>query len=405
MKYIKRKRYWLFALIPVLLLLTFLFSRKEGEGIIVRAEKGAFVIDLEVTGELMAEKSIAVSAPSVRTQLKVTHIIKDGTMVKEGDVLVKFDPSELQNQLDNSEAELKTIEAQIQQKEANLEALKRTYKLQLEDVKMAYEMAQLDMVDDEGILPAKEIEQAKIKLKNAEQKYEETQKQLKDEEKAALADLKVLEVQRRNKERNLNFARKSYQNMVLKAPADGLVVINEIWKGSGRGKVQEGDTVWRGYGIISLPDLTTLQVKAWLSEVDIGKMEAGQKAKIMLDALPGETFPGEVIRVSSVGAKRRYDSEKKEFEMLISLDRLDDRMKPGMTVRATVAIQTLKDVVFVPIESVFTDSEGNQIVWVKRFGGARKQEVRTGVRNATHIRVLEGLEGGEELLISEKENA
>ena len=220
---------------------------------------------------------------------------------------------------------------------------------------------------------------------------------------AALADLKFLQVQKRNKEQNLAFARKSYDDMILKAPADGLVVINEIWKGAGSGKVQEGDTVWRGYGIISLPDLKTLQVQAWLSEVDIGNLKEGQKTKIMLDAFPGETFTGQVSRVSSVGAKRQFDSDKKEFEIIVSLDRLDDRMKPGMTVRATIAIKTLKDVVSVPIEAVFTGKDGESVVYIKSFGGKKEQVVRTGERNATHIQILEGLEGGETLLIAKED--
>ncbi|HPR64257.1 MAG TPA: efflux RND transporter periplasmic adaptor subunit [Thermoanaerobaculia bacterium] len=397
------KRFWYVPLVILVVILGFV-SLSGGEGpLTIQATRGAFVIDLEVTGELVAEKSITVSAPNVRTRLQVTYIIKDGALVKAGDILARFDPSELQNELDNSDAELKTIEAQIQQKEASLEALKRRYTLDLEDVKMQYELAKLDMVDDEGILPAKEIEKARLRLENAEQKYKETEKQLADEKEAALADLKVLQVQKRNKEQNLAFARKSYDDMILKAPADGLVVINEIWKGAGSGKVQEGDTVWRGYGIISLPDLKTLQVQAWLSEVDIGNLKEGQKTKIMLDAFPGETFTGQVSRVSSVGAKRQFDSDKKEFEIIVSLDRLDDRMKPGMTVRATIAIKTLKDVVSVPIEAVFTGKDGESVVYIKSFGGKKEQVVRTGERNATHIQILEGLEGGETLLIAKED--
>ena len=402
----KKKRLVISLIVIFVFIFLFFIFRPDKKGpMTVKATVGTFIVDLDVTGELIAEKSISVTAPDVRTSLRVTKLIKDGTFVQEGDILARFDPSELQKDLDSSEADLKTIDAQIQQKEASLEALRRRYFMELEDVRMSFDMAKLDMVNEEGLLPAKEVEKAKLRLENARTKLLETEKKLLDEEKASLAELEVLHVQRRNKIQNLEHARRSYENMTVRAPASGLVVLREIWKGGTMGKVQEGDTLWRGSSFIQLPDLTTLQVQGWLSEVDVGRVKPGQKAKIILDAFPRETFNGEVLNVASVGVQRDYEVAKKTFEVLISLNPIDEKMKPGMTVRATIMINTFDNAVYIPIEALFTDGEGESTVYVKHGGSRREVRVRTGDRNATHCQILEGLSGGEDLFISVEKEA
>jgi len=323
--------------------------------------------------------------------------------VKAGDPLIRFDPGELQKEMSEKEAELKSIEAEIQQKQAQLKSLESDFAMQRMSAQLDYDTARVQIVEDEGLMPKKDIEQARLKLRHAEDRLRETTQKLEAERQASQAQMLILEVRKKNARSQYEFVMDSLKKMEVAAPAPGLVVINEIWKGGEEGKVQVGDTVWPGFSVISLPDFDTLLVKVWASEVDAGRLKEGQTAAVTLDAFPELKIPGKVKSIASVGAKRSYDSPKKEFEVALELGRIDPRLKPGMTARGSITVDAFPGVLSVPIESLKTE-EGGTYVFVRTRWGTRKQAVRLGERNATHVVVADGLAEGDRILLLPPEN-
>lgn len=385
----KKYLYIIFALL-LLVFIFYIIIPKGSDDLILEVKKDKFESIVETTGEIFASKSISITAPPLSWRIQVIWIVKEGEEVKEGDVLVKFDPGELQKELNERESEVKSLKAELKQREENLKSMELDYEMQMNSAKLEYELSKVQVVEDEGLLPKKNLEEAKLKLKAAEERFNKTKEKLESAKREAEANIEITRVKLKNAQNNYNFAKESLDKMVVRAPSSGLVVLNEIWVGGEERKVQVGDSVWPGYSLISLPDFSTIKTKVWVSEIDAGKIKKGQKAIVSIDAFPGLKIKGEVESIAQVGAKRDWESTKKEFEAILNLSRIDERLRPGMTAHGEIIVEELKNVIKVPIESV-KEIEGKNFVFLKKGFGIKKQEVKLGKRNATHIIVEEGL--------------
>ncbi|MGD9347180.1 MAG: efflux RND transporter periplasmic adaptor subunit [Candidatus Aminicenantes bacterium] len=382
-----------------LLIIIFVFIQGGSSLSVASAEVsyGEFVIKMIDAGEVSAAHSVSIFGPRVRGRLQINKLIKDGTYVKEGDILVEFDKVEKQQEMLKALSDLKIAENEIEKKMADIESQKRNNQIELDNTKLAYDEAMLDL---KKTIMLAEIEQEKLRLKyeQAEKKYQETLKKMESESQSNQADLNVLYEKKAKSQADYDMAKKSLDDMTLRAPKDGLVVLKEIWKGMGMSKVQEGDQVWPGSQILEIPDLSAMQIKMHLNEVDVSNVKPDQEALVRIDAFPDRVFKGKVDRVASMATKKDWDAKIKTFETIVSLGEMDDRMRPGMTCQVDVIIQRIPDVISVPIESVF-EREGKTVVYVMGGRSARKTEVELGQRNTTHIIVTDGLAEGERIAL------
>ena len=358
---------------------------------------GEFVIKMIDSGEVSAVLSVSIFGPRVRGRLQINKLIKDGTYVKEGDILVEFDKVEKQQEMLKALSDLKIAENEIDKKLADIESQKRNNQIELDNTKLAYDEAMLDL---KKTIMLAEIEQEKLRLKyaQAEKKYQETLKKMESQNRSNQADLNVLNEKKTKAQADYDMAKKSLDDMTLRSPKDGLVVLKEIWKGMGMSKVQEGDQVWPGFPIVEIPDLSAMELKMHLNEVDVSSVKPEQEALIRIDAFPDKTFKGKVERVASMATKKDWDAKIKTFEAIVSLDEMDERMRPGMTCQVDIIIQRIPDVVSVPIEAIF-EREGKTVVYVMGSRSAKQREVELGKRSTTHIIVTEGLDQGERIAL------
>ncbi len=358
---------------------------------------GEFIIKMIDAGEVSAVHSVSIFGPRIQGRLQINKLVKDGTYVKEGDILVEFDKVEKQQEMLKAASDLKIAENEIEKKLADIDSQKRNDQIELDNTKLAYDEAMLDL---KKTIMLAEIEQEKLKLKyeQAEKKYQETLKKMESQNQSNQADLNVLNEKKAKAKADYDMAENSLNNMTLRAPKDGLVVLKEIWKGMGMSKVQEGDMVWPGFPIVEIPDLSAMEIKMYLNEVDVSYVNPEQEAFISIDAFPDRTFKGKVDRVASMATKKDWDAKIKTFETIVSLEEMDDRMRPGMTCQVDIIIQRIPDVVSVPIEAVF-EREGKTVVYVMGSRSAKQREVELGERNTTHIIVAEGLNQGERIAL------
>ena len=246
--------------IPILILifaLVIILAQRGSKSAVASSDVdyGEFVIRLIESGEVAAIHSVSVSAPRVRGRLQINKLIKDGSNVKKGDIVVQFDRVEKQQEMLKSLSDLKIAQNEIEKKLADIESQKRNNQMELDNTQLQYEEAKLEL---KKTILLSEVEQEKIKLRyeQAEKKYQETLKKMESQSKSNKAELNVLYEKKTKAEADYKMAEKSLEDMTLRAPKDGLVVLKEIWKGMGMSKVQEGDQVWPGYPILEIPDLS-----------------------------------------------------------------------------------------------------------------------------------------------------
>lgn len=382
-----------------LLVVIFLFIQGGSSSAVASAEVsyGEFIIRMIDAGEVSAVHSVSIFGPRIGGRLQINKLVKDGTYVKEGDILVEFDKVEKQQEMLKALSDLKIAENEIEKKLADIESQKSNNQIELDNTKLAYDEAMLDL---KKTIMLAEIEQEKLRLKyeQSEKKYQETLKKMESQNRSNQADLNVLNEKKTKAQADYDMAKKSLDDMTLRSPKDGLVVLKEIWKGMGMSKVQEGDQVWPGFPIVEIPDLSAMELKMHLNEVDVSSVKPEQEAFIRIDAFPDKVFKGKVERVASMATKKDWDAKIKTFEAIVSLDEMDERMRPGMTCQVDIISQRISDVVSVPIEAVF-EREGKTVVYVMGSRSAKQREVELGKRSTTHIIVTDGLDQGERIAL------
>ena len=185
-------------------------------------------------------------------------------------------------------------------------------------------------------------------------------------------------------------------SLTLTAPKSGMVVLQQIWGPNGREKVKVGSTPYRGMEIVSIPDLSVMQVKTQVNEIDVSRVKVGQQVVITFDALDGPTFYGTVTNVATLATTER-GSDIKVFTVDVTIDGQDERLKPGMTAQCKIVTDKIDNVLSVPLEAVF-DKEDTTVVFVKK-GGFERRPVQLGAKNSDYVVIENGLEGGEEIAL------
>ena len=181
------------------------------------------------------------------------------------------------------------------------------------------------------------------------------------------------------------------------APEAGMVIYIKGWDGKA---VKEGSRIgmWEPT-VATLPDLTTMQSKTFVNEVDVRKIKAGQKVLIGLDSDPDKRLKGIVTKVANVG-EQRPNSDAKVFEVLVEIEGTDPTLRPSMTTSNKIVSQVLADAVFIPLEGLHTQFDTITYVFVKDGIKPHKQEVIIGETNANEAVVLAGLLPDDKIYLS-----
>lgn len=345
----------------------------------VGVAKGEFVISLKATGEVDAKRAYTVSAPRIRG-LQITWLAPEGSTVKEGDPVIRFDATEQEADLADHESELKI-------KTAALDRARKEYEIQEKQLTLDLKKARRNY--DEKKHEAERIaEEARLELELAELNFDAKLEQLKGDVQMA-----EVEVQRARDQRDM--AQRELDQMTVYAPIPGLVVYLEIWKGGTMSKVQEGDSPWPGMGLVKLPDLSEMIVNTTVSEVDANKVDSGQEVIVVLDAFPDDNYHGVVSKKGTLARKKDQNSEINVFDVEVAVTDADDNLKPGMSASCDIIIERLSDIVSVPIEAVF-EKNGQTVVYLENKSEVK---VEVGRRNDMSIEVLQGLEGTERVCL------
>ncbi|MCF7811061.1 efflux RND transporter periplasmic adaptor subunit [bacterium] len=354
-----------------------------------RVASGTFIIDLNETGRLRAENSVTVSAPTIRTSLQIVELIPEGTVVKNGDIIIRFDQTELQSIIDDRAAELAIARSNLTRSQASMESQMASMESSVESSRASYRLSELSL-DQMKFEADARIEQGKLQLKQAEISLKQAEQQLEAQKKINLEDIRSLELKIKQAEIELEKSYIDLEKLTVKAPSPGLVVYKEIWKGGTMDKIKVGDTPWRGQALIELPDLSVMLVETSVSEINISKVKVGQDAEIKLDAYPDPIFHGKIIDVAVLASTNEGVSDARVFDVEIRIKESDELLRPGMSASARIIVDEIPDKIWIPIEAIF-DRDGNKIVWAASGGGFKQQEVKLGERNDNFVVIESGL--------------
>jgi multidrug efflux pump subunit AcrA (membrane-fusion protein) len=300
-------------------------------------------------------------------ELQILKLAKSGTMVKAGDLLVRFDPSTLERTIQEKQSELKQADAEIEQAQAQTRIAQEQNATAVMKAGYDIERAKLDAAKGDTVSRL-DIEAAKLTVLDAQQRERELKEKVKSDDTSAEADLSAKRHKREKALFDLQRAEQGLRNLELKAPGAGMVnVLPNFRSGSmfgGQQEFQEGDRAWPGAAILELPDLSSVHLEARLDESDRGRLQPQQDATVRIEAIPGKDFKARLDSIS-VLAKVDFSSgwpPAKNFDLNLVFLEIDPKMRPGMTAVARIATQRVPDVVLVPSEAIF-QRDGAPIVY------------------------------------------
>ena len=389
-------------------------DRETSELVSYPVEQGEFIISLNLKGgELEAVKAENIVAPRVRGELKITHLFPEGEQVDVGDLLIQFEPTEFQKRLADDEQQLEQARAELEKTQATQKADITRLKAAIKNEEANLRLAELQ-VERMAFEAMVEKERAQIEARKAKLRYQQAVEKLEAQRVVNTADIKKRNLNIERQQRDLDRTNKEVDAITINAEKPGLVVYGKVWKGSGHEKIRVGDNIWGGINIISLPDLSKMQVKTYVNEVDVDKLTVGQNAVIQLDALPGPNFTGIVSSIATLGREKEGEKNVKVFDITIEIDQQDERLRPGMTATSEVMIETIpprlpvkKDSIqpplskeilaesaplplYVPLDAVF-EKDGRTVVYRIVDDQSEETEVTLGKRNDNYVVVKNGL--------------
>jgi hypothetical protein len=370
----------------------------------VRVQRGPFEIIVATTGELRAQSMERIDGPeglrarNLRIQdIKIQDLIPEGTVVKKGDYVATLDRAATDTRKKDLEDEVERVRAQLERTILDTSLNLRGIRDNLANLKFDMEEKQIALEQSIYEPPATQ-RQAKNNMERAERAYAQELQNYTLKEAQAEGQIKDVRINLYQKEREWQELLNVLDQFVIRAPKDGMVIYYREWSGEKR-KVGSSISPWDPT-IATLPDLSVMESKTYVNEIDISKVRIGQAVRVGVDAFPEKQYTGVITEKANVGEQLK-NADAKVFEVIVRVHEGDPILRPSMTTSNKIITASFDDVIYVPLEALFgTDT----LMYVYRTNGV-KQVVVPGEMNDNFRIIEQGLEQGDEIYLSLPKNA
>jgi RND family efflux transporter MFP subunit len=389
------------GVIALIIASIFIFRKKPQEKeLYTEVKKGGFEVIVTTTGELRAKNQIEINVPSeLRTvqiwQIKITDLIPEGTIVKQGDYVASLDKTEVMTKLNESNLNVQKWQSELKQAQLDTTLTLRTARDEMLNQKYLVEQKKLEKEQSKFEAPAI-LRNAEIEYEKAQRNYEQQLENYKTKVAQAKTKVAIIQADLSKAQNQMDGLTNVMNQLNVVAPQSGMLIYAKSWDGK---KIVVGSSVspWEP-AVATLPDLSVMEVVTFVSEVDIQKIKPEQEVEIGLDSDPTKKLKGKISTVATIG-EQKPNSDAKVFEVVINVLTPDTTLKPSMTTSCKIFCASLKDVMYTPIEAVQRTGAA-YFVYVKEGGKVHKQQVKTGIANETDIVITEGVTEKMILLLS-----
>ncbi|MBU1355916.1 MAG: efflux RND transporter periplasmic adaptor subunit [Candidatus Edwardsbacteria bacterium] len=382
----KSKKLWIITaavlLVAILVVSNIVKGTKKLTIQSAKVKKGEIVSIVSAPGNVKAETEVQISAYVMG---KVSRLpVKEGDLVKKGQILVQIDPTSYAAQVKQSRASLDLAKANLAQTEL---IYKRKQEL--------FAAGLISQEENEATTTQFNLDQARLTQAEA----------------------------------SLEQAQDTYSKTTITSPINGTVVQLNVEVGE---VVVTGTMNNAGSVIMVVADMSQMEVESQVDESDVKDIKIGQPVEIEVDAIVGKTFKGEVSEVGNAAISSGTSSSSNasvNYTVKARFTDKSDYLKSGMSANVDITTSNKKDILLIPIQSVVmrkVDSERKaaerkkgkggalagentsdgkrvkekeqEVVYVVEKGKAVIMPVETGVSDQDNIEVLAGLSDGQEVI-------
>ncbi|HEX2961084.1 MAG TPA: efflux RND transporter periplasmic adaptor subunit [Ignavibacteriales bacterium] len=390
-----RKKIYIFSgigLMVTVLVLLLVFSGNKEQIIPVQTEsvqKRNITQRVSATGKINPEYQVIIT-PEVTGEI-VELPVKEGDIVRKGQLLIKIKPDTYMAARDRAAATLESAKAGLQRSKAVLDKVAADYK-------RIQELYRKKLSSDA------ELEQSKSNFLSAQSDF--------DSQKSSVAQFQAA----------LKEAQENLYKTTIYSPMNG--TISQLNVELGERVLGSGFS--QGTNIMTVADLSKMEATVEVDENDVVLVSLGDTAKIQIDAFGNKEFKGVVSQIGN-SAKTTAEGTQQEvvnFEIKIRLTDTDNSIRPGMSCNSDIETETKNNVLSVPIQSVtargnkapevkkegedsgpiqvkndkIKDKKPKEVVFVIENNKAKMKEVKTGISDDNYIEIISGLSGNEKVV-------
>ncbi|XEQ95766.1 Macrolide export protein MacA [Sporomusa paucivorans] len=237
-----------------------------------------------------------------------------------------------------------------------------------------------------------QVTQAKERLDNAALKYQRTSRLT----RIGGASQETLD----NASMEYNIAQANYDEVMSKL--DDTVIVSPM-TGSVIGKpLSAGELVAQGVNnptvILTVADMSKMQIEANVDQTDIGKIELGQKVSFTVDAYPDKEFKGIVTTISR---KATVSQNVTYYPVTIDVADAENLLNPGMVARVSVTVSENKGVLTLPLAAIRSDKTGKYVIVAGPDGKTQNVPVKTGNTGDDRVEIISGVNEGDKVVLSQ----
>lgn len=342
---------------------------------------------VSATGKIQPELEIKLSSEVSGEIIELP--IKEGQMVKKGDLLVRINPDIYQSVVKRSAASLETVRASLQQADANFKEAQESYNRN-------------KILFDKGVISKSDWDKATSTYEVAKASRESARYNV----QSAMA--------------TVTEAQDNLKKTVIYAPTNG--TISKLSVELGERVV--GTMQMTGTEIMRVANLGSMEVEVDVNENDIVKVNVGDSVNVEVDAYLKRIFKGTVTNIANTANSTSSVDQVTNFKVKIHIeessyqDLLKDKpagyspFRPGMTATVDILTNTKKDVVAVPISAIMIKKKSEinpntpkedadkkqEVVFVLKNGKAELRTVNTGIQDNVNIEILSGISKDETII-------
>ena len=374
----KKKMIIIISVVAVIFLIVIFNMRAQREKSVKvtvdKVKKQNLTSFISASGEVKPKKNVNISAHIPGRIVKIG--VEEGQRVQTGDFLLKLDATQYEANADRDRAVIRSFIAERIKAEAVLKRDESYYNRH----KQLY---------DEQLISNEQLEAARAQFDVSKAQNE-----------AILYQIKQAEA-------SLDSSLDNLSKTVYNAPIDGIITSLRVEEGEIAlvGTMNNPGTI-----LMTIADLSVMEVEVEVDETDVVGVRMGQKAEVRVDAFPNRTIEGKVTEIgSSALQKLTVSEESKDFKVVITLQEPPETLKPGLTASADIITAEKKDVLAVPIASLVVrekdeeadsrDKEQEEGVYVVSDSRVKFQPVEKGIMGELDIEIVSGLEEGQEIVI------
>ncbi len=418
-----RSRKWM-ILLAGLLVVVFIITKLTGKGDKsekVSAEKAtrrSIIETVNASGKIYPEVEVKIS-PDISGEITELHV-EEGDSVRKGQVLARIYSDIYALQRDEAASRVNQTSATVDNSQAALDALKAN----LEQARQNFERN--NKLYEDKVISRAELEQYEVSLKTATANYNAAQQNI----RSLKAGVQASQV-------GLNKANKDLSRATLTAPMDGVISSLKIKKG----ERVAGNSFNVGTEMMTVADMSVLEVRVDVGENDIVKINIGDSADVEVDAYNNRKFKGVVTKIASSTKSASTlggTTDVTNYEVRIRLDMTSYQdlasrtfpFRPGMNASAEIKTRKVENALSVPINAVNARVRGSdmsmeenkkekkdigteenqngnapaydeleEVVFVlQKDKTVKKVVVRSGIQDINYIEILSGLNPGDEVI-------